>query len=83
MIRNLLPCDKSVLFPMLLSDEYRKFQSVSDMYIALEQALLERCGRVSVASVAERDVLKRRGLPAKQGFNRIARSRPDSVLPSN
>lgn len=57
---------KYIVFPMLLSDEYRKFQRVSDEYVALEAAALKKAGAVFAASAGERaDVLAKGVAPKK------------------
>jgi glycosyltransferase involved in cell wall biosynthesis len=56
-LQNLAPINKTILFPMLLSDEYLKFGDVSPIYIQLEQKILESVYRIFSTSFDEKNRL--------------------------
>lgn len=56
------PLEKTVIFPMLLSDEYKKYQSVSRVYEEMELFSLQKVRFVFSSSTSEKDVLNRKGL---------------------
>ncbi|MDP3917898.1 MAG: glycosyltransferase [Candidatus Woesebacteria bacterium] len=60
--RNFIPLNKAVLFPMLLSDEYIKFKSVSLIYIQLEQLVLNSVAKIFSTSSDEKNTLRLRGI---------------------
>ena len=64
--RDLLPLNKTLLFPMLLSDEYLKFGSVSPIYIDLEQMVLESVNKIYSTSNDEKKVLVSRNIPQEK-----------------
>lgn len=55
--RDFLPLNNTLLFPMLLSDEYLKFGSVSPIYIQLEQVVLEKVSKIFCTSHSEEGTL--------------------------
>lgn len=59
----------SALFPMLLSEEYKKYLKVTDLYVELEQLALQSVRRIFVASSDEADQLISRGI----GVSKIVR----------
>ncbi len=60
--RNFVPLEKTILFPMLLSNEYLKFGEVSPIYIQLEQSVLKNVAKIFSTSLSEKEVLISRGL---------------------
>jgi glycosyltransferase involved in cell wall biosynthesis len=66
---------KTILFPMLLSDEYKKYQKVSNVYCALEQKALEMSKIIFCGSKIEINTLEKRGVDknklflASRGYN--------------
>jgi glycosyltransferase involved in cell wall biosynthesis len=56
--QGLAPVERSVIFPMLLSSEYKKYQSVSRIYEAWESFALTTVQAVFSSSKAERDSLR-------------------------
>ncbi len=60
--REFIPLKKTLLFPMLLSDEYLKFGEVSPIYIHLEQLILEKVAKVFSNSLSEKETLVSRGI---------------------
>lgn len=61
--QELIPLSKTILFPMLLSDEYLKFGSVSPIYIRLEQKVLESVAKIFSNSLDEKERLLSRSIP--------------------
>lgn len=57
---------RSALFPMLISEEYKKYLSVTDLYIELEQLALESVRCVFSASRSEADQIAARGIPMEK-----------------
>ncbi|MEK7606673.1 MAG: glycosyltransferase family 4 protein [Patescibacteria group bacterium] len=54
--KKILP-NKVVLFPMLLSGEYKKFSTVSDAYIKIEQKVLSSVSHICSPSQSEKGAL--------------------------
>ena len=54
---NLLPFDRTVLFPMMTSAHYRKFTAVPDSYVRHERETLTRMQHISTPSDDERSAL--------------------------
>lgn len=61
---GLTPLDKTVLFPMLLSDEYKKYQSVSSIYEELETFALKSVRCIFSCSDSERTRIMKKGISA-------------------
>ena len=59
------PLQKTVLFPMLLSDEYKKYQSVSNIYEELETLALKSVHSVFSCSNSERELIVNKGIKSK------------------
>lgn len=59
------PLPKTVLFPMLLSDEYKKYQSVSNIYEELETLALKSVHSVFPCSNNEREIIISKGIKLK------------------
>lgn len=59
------PLRKTVLFPMLLSDEYKKYQSVSNIYEELETLALKNVRSVFSCSNNERELIINKGIKSR------------------
>lgn len=59
------PLQKTVLFPMLLSNEYKKYQSVSNIYEELEALALKNVRNVFSCSNNERGLIIEKGVKPK------------------
>ncbi|MEK6895474.1 MAG: glycosyltransferase family 4 protein [Nanoarchaeota archaeon] len=62
MNRQLVDPNKTVLFPMLLSDFYMKYEHVSQMYRDLELSLLQQVGTITSPSQDEANTAIKRGI---------------------
>lgn len=73
---GLTPVRKTVLFPMLLSNEYKKYQPVSNIYQELETLALKSVRYVFSSSKNEKELLKKKGVKSQnikvihRGFDR-------------
>ncbi len=66
MNRRLTNPRTTVLFPMLLSDYYMKYQSLSEAYCELERVLLSGVGHICSPSNDEKNVLIEKGIPEEK-----------------
>lgn len=57
-----VPLNKTILFPMLLSDEYKKYQSVSIIYEDMETLALKSVRMVFSCSENERETILNKGI---------------------
>jgi len=53
---------KTILFPMLLSDEYKKFSNISSKYIKMEKEVLSKINYICSPSNEERAILIKKGI---------------------
>jgi glycosyltransferase involved in cell wall biosynthesis len=70
---------KTVLFPMLLSDEYKKYQEVSEVYCDLEQKVLEMAKAILSGSEEEMKTLESKGIN-KSKLYLVGRGYDDSIF---
>lgn len=80
LLERRLPAKKTVLFPMLLTDEYKKFRRVSRGYVSYEQELLQTVRRISSPTKHEQDTLVKRGIP-RRNIHIVPRGFDPSVFP--
>ena len=53
LLKQYVAPETSILFPMLLSHEYKKFMEVSELYVQLEQMILDKVGYISSPTTDE------------------------------
>jgi len=70
---------KTVLFPMLLSDEYKKYQEVSEVYCDLEQKVLEMAKAILSGSEEEMKTLESKGINESKLYL-VGRGYDDSIF---
>jgi len=78
-IRGAADLKRSVLFPMLLSDHYIKYQSLSSTYCEMEQLLLTNVGHICSPSQHEKNVLSEKGIPEEK-VNVVHRGFDDAIF---
>ena len=64
--REMIDLDRTILFPMLLSEYYLKYQFVSGIYCDLENSLLSQVGHISSPSQDEVKTLIKKGISRKK-----------------
>lgn len=62
LFKGYVPLKKTILFPMLLSDEYKKYQFVSKLYIDLETYILKEVGTIYSSSNEEKAHILKKGV---------------------
>ena len=70
---------KTVLFPMLLSDEYKKYQEVSEVYCDLEQKVLEMAKAILSGSAEEMKRTQSKGINESKLYL-VGRGYDDSIF---
>ncbi len=77
---GIAPLEKTVLFPMSLSDYYQKYMHVPEEFIDREAAVLKRVMHNQLVSTEEAMMLSKKGVPGNQFFV-VPRGYDTSVFP--
>jgi len=65
---NKVPLSRTVLFPMLISDEYKRFSDISEKYVEIEKSIFYKASRICSPSRVESEAIMKKGVDSKKIF---------------